>query len=164
MKHRRPHYGLVTDAMFELTWLRRPDTVCPSDVRTPTVSNATRPRMRAYSKSTCPSSSPIRRTASVQRFLTPARRIRPSLPLPSFVLGSDRREARVHAREDALHVETHCLQDCDRNDRDQCQDQCVLDERLTFLTLEAIPHSHEPAVQLCLNPQHIFPSLRFCSS
>src|SRR5207244_2677191 len=108
---------------------------------------ATRARMSAYSKSTCPFSSSSRRTASVQRFLTPPRCIRPPLPLRSF-LRSDRREARVHAREDALHVEAQALQDCDRNDRDQRQDQGVLDERLTFLPLETCTEGGQNLVRL----------------
>src|SRR6266436_9653100 len=144
--------------MLELTWVRRPDTVCPSVVRMPTVTTATRARMSAYSKSTCPFSSSSRRTASVQRLLTPPRCIRPPLPLRSF-LRCDRREARVHAREDALHVETQALQDCDRDDRDQCEDQRVLDERLTFLTLEP-PHQRLVGTNsFDLKTNHVFPSV-----
>src|SRR5947208_27194 len=133
--------------MLELTWLRRPDTVCPSGVRMPTVTTATRARMSAYSKSICPFSSSSRRTASVQRFLIPPRCIRTPLPLRSF-LSCDRRAARGHAGEDALHVENGRLQDRDGHDCDERQDQGVLDERLTFLPLETCAQGGQNLVRL----------------
>src|SRR5436309_6248538 len=49
----------------------------------------------------------------------------------------------------------------DRHDRDERQDQRVLDERLTFLTLEAILNPAQQLMKLSLNPQHVFPSLRW---
>jgi hypothetical protein len=64
------------------------------------------------------------------------------------VLRSDRREARVNAGEDPLHVETERLEDRDRNDCDERQDQGVLDERLTFLPLETCAKGGQNLVRL----------------
>src|SRR5207244_232517 len=65
-----------------------------------------------------------------------------------WLLRNDRREARVNAGEDALHVETERLQDRDGHNCDERQDQGVLDERLTFLPLETCTEGGQNLVRL----------------
>src|SRR6266581_3921909 len=100
-----------------------------------------------------------RATVSSRERFCWVRRIRPPQLQTPALRTSDRRQARADLVQDLRDVHADCLEHCDRDDRNQCQDQRVLDERLSFLTLEAIPHGRIPAVQLCLNPQHCIPSL-----
>src|SRR5712691_866728 len=55
---------------------------------------------------------------------------------------------RLNRLEDALDVQAECLEHEDRDDRDQCQDQRVLNHRLAFLSLEPRPKSDPNAVCL----------------
>src|SRR5438093_3105173 len=145
----------------------------PSASRAAIVTIAIRARTNAYSMSTWPSSSV---NSAFLPALRLCHRSRPHIcsPVPlvwclSFSLLHERlptygRRSRLtclrsrssaragHGRlnrlEDALDVQAECLEHEDRDDRDQCQDQRVLNHRLAFLSLEPRAKSDPNAVCL----------------
>src|SRR6266581_663811 len=82
------------------------------------------------------------------------RRIRPPQLQTPALRTSDRRQARADLVQDLRDIDADGLKNCDRDDRNQSQNQRVLDERLTFLAPEAIPHGGVHAVRLRLDVEH----------
>src|SRR5207249_8880588 len=75
--------------------------------------------------------------------------------LPRPLRGRRVRDRGLDALEDALDVEAEGLQHENRDDRDECKDERVLDQRLAFLPPEALASCEPQAV--CLVLKHLSP-------
>src|SRR6266566_484693 len=85
------------------------------------------------------------------------RRIRPPQLQTPALRTSDRRQARADFVQDRGHVDADGLQNCDRDDRNQSQNQRVLDERLTFITHDSFPCIKQSQIRLVQNSNHLLP-------